>query len=514
MSSIRDKKKSNTTKVLINTGAQVLPEIVNFVSGMVLPRFMLLAFGSAMTGLVSSINQMLNYLKKMEAGLSTASAVNLYRPLAQKDNEKVREVVSASRHFYRNVGVLFTLGACILAAVYPILFDVNIDGYAWYMVSALVLILAGSASFNYFFSAGFQALLIADQKYYVVSLLSTLTGFLTIPCVLLAILTKNMLVVQSMHLLMAILQSILIVVYSRKTYKQVTVYTGNFEKTSMNMRWDVFINELALLVETNCPIIILTIAVGLEAVAVYSIYNMIFVALQSVIRISRDAVRPAFGQVWAGGDKESVKDCYSEFEWLIFFVTIIAYTITAVMIVPFVALYTDGITDANYIVPIFAILSCIAGAVRQLQIPASVMIGAAGKFKETRYYILTATGVAVVVGTIGAYLWGIDGVMVGVLCGTLIKTISTIVYINKKVLCRSMKLVATRTLRAAVVVALSVLPFITFIKFNPANYLEWIIDAIIVSLWTLLVALINAWFFDRKDMKKLVGRIFSAVRGK
>lgn len=502
-----------TKKAIINTAAQVLPEIVNTVSGLILPRFLLLTFGSALTGLVSSINQFLTYLRKMEAGLSTASAVNLYKPLAQKDTEKTREVVSASRHFYRWVGILFSIGACLLAVLYPFLFRVDVEGYTWYKVTTLVLILAGSAAFNYFISASYQALLIADQRYYIVSLNMTVFGAVTIPCVLLAITTDNMLVVQGVNLLMAVLQSVALAVYTKRKYGEAVKYTRNFSKSSMNMRWDVFINELALLIETNCPIIILTAAVGLEAVSVYTVYNMIFVALQSVIRISRDALRPAFGQAWANGEEQLVRDCYSEFEWLIHFITVAAYTIAAITILPFIRLYTDGITDAEYIVPIFAFVACAAGAVRQLQIPASVMIGAAGQFKQTRWYIVGAAATAVILGTVGAIFYGLNGVMFGVLCGSLIKAISTICYINRQVLRRSLTVFFKRFLRGILVVLISVLPFVTFIHLEPTNYFWWIADAVGVSLWVLAVSAVNALLFDRTDMKLLIKRLFTAVKG-
>lgn len=508
------KKKENgrTAKVIINTLAQLLPEIVNTISGFVLPRFILLTFGSALTGLVSSINQFLTYLRKMEAGLSTASAVNLYKPLAKKDEKKVREVVAASKHFYRWVGILFSIGACILAALYPFIVDVNIQGYSWYKVSTLVLILAGSAAFNYFFSSAYQALLIADQRYYIVSINMTVYGALTIPLILLTLKTGNMLIVQLVNLLLAVAQAVTLVFYTKWKYKNMVKPTKEFDKKSMNMRWDVFLNELGFLVETNAPSLIITFLIGLSAVSVYTVYNMVFVALQSVIRISREALRPAFGQAWAAGEKDVVKKCYAEFECLIFEATVVLYTIAGIMLLPFVRIYTEGVTDANYILPLFGVFFCMSGAIRQLQIPASVMVGAAGKFKEVRSCVLVSALSCVVIGALGGIFFGMSGVMFGMVCGTCIKTAYTTYFINKKVLERNLGTTISRLLRGGAVVLISVAPFVLGIKLVPTNFIEWIVQAVGVSVWVLGVSIINLLLFDRRDILGLCKRLINVVR--
>ncbi len=547
---MKEKKElSRTAKALRNTAAQTLPEIVSQISGLILPRFMLATFGSALTGLVSSINQFILYLRKMEAGLSTASAVNLYKPLAQKDEEKSRQVVSASRHFYRQVGVLFSIGALILAAIYPLIVDVGIEGYTWYKVATLVIILSGSAAFGFFCSSSYQALLIADQRYYVVSLCTAIYGLISIPVILLVIRTENMLIVQLANTLLAGAQALTIAIYAKLKYKKITKSTKDFSKNAMSMRWEVFINEMGTLVETNAPYLIITFILGLANVSVYYVYNMVFVALQSIVRISRDTLRPTFGQAWASGEKETVKSCYAEYEWLIFTMTVVLYTIAGLMLLPFVGLYTSGITDAQYIVPAFGLFFCISGVIRQFQVPASVMVGAAGKFKEVRGSILTTAAVCVVIGVAGALLgnlmdiqcltvnmpmgilgefyggvflgkefvkattgYGLTGVMFGMMCAACIRTSYTTWFINTKVIERGIKPTVIRLFRFAITTVLAILPFITVIEINPSNFFGWLAWAVIVGVWVLVINLISAFLFDKKDMKNLFNRLLGVVK--
>ena len=62
----------------------------------------------------------------------------------------------------------------------------------------------------------------------------------------------------------------------------------------------------------------------------------------------------------------------------------ILFTSTAILIVPFVLVYTEGINDANYNLPWFGILLTISHMFYCLRLPYSMIVLAAGHFKETQ----------------------------------------------------------------------------------------------------------------------------------
>ncbi len=503
--------KSVTKKALINTLFQVISELVVEVSGLILPRFMLLTFGSALTGLVSSINQLIKYLKKMEAGMSTASSVSLYGPLAKGDYDRASEVVSTSKSFYRRIGLYFSIGSLILAFVYPFVVEIEADNFQWYKVTCLVLILAGSGAFSYFISSAYQALLIADQKYYVVSIVNTIYGVITIPVILAMLLTKSMLLVQMGNLVIMVLQATTLTVFAKKIYRGKIRSVKTKDMSIMSMRWEVFINEIGLLIETNAPFLIITFMMGASSVAVYAVYNMVFQALQSIVRMSRDALRPAFGQVWATGDVERTKNAYDQYEWLIYTLTFVLYTVAGILVLPFVKLYTRGVEDIEYIIPLFAVFFCLSSAIRQIQVPASVMIGAAGKFKEVRGNIIVTAVLCLVLGVAGGYFFGLSGVMIAMTCAALVRTGYTTYLINKKVLTRGIKRTVFRLLRLMIATTIAIIPFITFITVNPSNLYIWLIWGVGVTLWVSLVHVIFALIFDRSAMKSIIERLIASI---
>ncbi len=88
-------------------------------SGLLLPRFYLLAYGSAINGMVSSVGQFMSYLT-LEAGVGSASAVAPYGPLVKGD---VNAILAAAREFYIRSGILYFILVAGLTFGYPYLVE-------------------------------------------------------------------------------------------------------------------------------------------------------------------------------------------------------------------------------------------------------------------------------------------------------------------------------------------------------------------------------------------------------
>ena len=87
-------------QALKNMVASLLLQVIVLLSGLILPRFILEAYGSSVNGMITSVNQFLTYLGLAEAGVGTATVVALYTPLALKQTEEVNSILSATRKFY------------------------------------------------------------------------------------------------------------------------------------------------------------------------------------------------------------------------------------------------------------------------------------------------------------------------------------------------------------------------------------------------------------------------------
>ena len=155
---------------LINIITSLVMQVVSIVSGLIIPRIVLLYFGSTVNGLVNSINQYISYVSLIEGGVTGVIAANMYKPLVEKDDKKLSSVLVTASSFYRKISFLLIIYTMFVSIVYPIIVDTGFDN--WY-VSILTIVLAITTMLQYMFSLTMTTLLQADKKGYVVYLTQT-----------------------------------------------------------------------------------------------------------------------------------------------------------------------------------------------------------------------------------------------------------------------------------------------------------------------------------------------------
>lgn len=105
MTTLSDTEKNENLPVRKNVVAAslastLLLQVITLISGLILPRVLISAFGSEMNGLVSSVTQILNYITLLEGGVGGVVTASLYRPLAENDLRKISGIVNATERFF------------------------------------------------------------------------------------------------------------------------------------------------------------------------------------------------------------------------------------------------------------------------------------------------------------------------------------------------------------------------------------------------------------------------------
>ena len=73
-----------------------LGQFLILATSIILPRFILVSFGSEVNGVVSTITQIFTYIALLEAGIGNASLNRLYKNLAENDKDGISQTVSAT----------------------------------------------------------------------------------------------------------------------------------------------------------------------------------------------------------------------------------------------------------------------------------------------------------------------------------------------------------------------------------------------------------------------------------
>lgn len=453
-------------------------QFVTAICGFILPPLIIRTFGSTMNGMISSITQFIAYLNLVEAGIGAASIAALYKPLATENFEKINEILSATKKFYFRSGFVFSAGIVALAFVYPLIAGKEVDNLTSRL---MVLILGISGSAEFFLIGKYRVLLVADKKIYVISFLQSAAMILnTTVAVILIKKGFGILAVKLSSSLVYLSRFFVLSFYIRKKYKFVSFKSVPYVKEISQSR-NALVHQISGFIVYNSPLIILTIFCGLKEVSVYSVYALVFTAINNILTAFSNGLQAFFGESLVKDSNEKIKSLYISYETSFFSLMFWGYSCAYILILPFMNLYTSNMIDENYIRPILSLLLVISGILTNIRQPGSQMINAAGHFEETQWRSITEASINIVSSVLFTLKFGIYGVVAGNICSSLYRGIDVVVYTNRHILKTGIVRSFLKILFLTLIFLLMVL-IVQKIPFDFKNWEHWLLNAVLVAV--------------------------------
>lgn len=502
---------NRTQKFALNSLTSMISQIVVMAAGMITPRLMIATYGSEMNGLVSSLNQFILYITLVEAGIGGAAIYSLYKPLAEQDHGGISSILVAAKKSYRQAGYIFSAGIFILAVVYGFLS--NAESVSFGTIFTLTIILGINGCFDFFFLAGDRVLLTADQRNYVISFATIInTVIRTLIICVMAAHRMNILILYGSASSLVLIKAGIIVCYSRNNYSYIDT-NAQPDTNAMEKRWEVIYQQILGIVQTGAPTVLATILLNLVSVSIYSIYNMVISGINGVLSIFISGLPAGFGDLIARNENTTLRKTVSEFEVAYYYILSIVYGLAFTLIMPFVSVYTRGLSDANYYYPLLGAVIVLNGLLYNIKTPQSMLIVSAGMYKETRWRVTIQGLIIVVFGAIGGQLAGMVGIMLGSCLSNLYRTIDVLFFTPKYITNASPLKSIFRMILVIVNIALI---YGVSLIYSPmcVNYLQWIELAIVYGIWAVIVVTVNAYAFERKEFISLMKRMLSLVKRK
>ena len=153
-----------------NLLSAVMYQITHLIYGLIVPRLILGSFGSELNGMVSSITQFLSFISLLEGGLGAVVLAELYMPIEEKDDNRIKGILYSCQKFFSKLAVFFIIYTLILAVGYS--YSVR-NKYSITFTITLVFILSLTILAQYLFSITYKLYLQADQKIYITNLITT-----------------------------------------------------------------------------------------------------------------------------------------------------------------------------------------------------------------------------------------------------------------------------------------------------------------------------------------------------
>lgn len=487
-------------KAVINIIMMLLLQIIAIIYGFIIPKIIITSFGSKVNGLVSSITQFLAYITLLESGVGPVIKASLYKPLANKNKQDIANIIKASEKFFKTISYIFIAYLLCLAFIYPLIVS---SEFSYFYTLSLIIIISISTFAEYYFGMAYRLYLQAEQKSYIISLIQIITYVLSV--IIIIILVKYNCSIHIIKLasgLIFVLRPILQNIYVKKKYQiNLNIADKNYQ---LKNKWDGLAQHIAAVIHGSTDITILTIFCNLAEVSVYSIYYLIVKGIKSITQAFTGGIDASFGDMIAKGENENLNKKFSLYEIFYFTIITIIYTCTIILIVSFVSVYTKGITDANYIRPIFGVLLVLSEFMWAIRLPYSSITLAAGHFKETKKGAWIEVITNIVLSIILVFKYGIIGVAIGTLVAMLIRTIEFVYHTNKYILNRNI----FESVKKIIIIIIEVLLIVFLSKYLPKiniiSYLTWIEYALLVSILSIAIVLLINVIIYKKEFKEMI----------
>ncbi|MFK9117577.1 polysaccharide biosynthesis C-terminal domain-containing protein [Peribacillus frigoritolerans] len=497
-------------KALANIIVSLLLQLTTIICGFIVPILIIKTYGSSVNGVIQTISQFLGYIVLLEAGVGGVVRAALYKPLAKKDIVLISTTLKATEKFFRLIGYVFIGYLIIVAIGLPVLVSGDFDKIFTF---TLVLIIGISLFAEYFFGITYQLLLQADQRLFISSGLQIIITIInTIIVVVLIKFDANIHIVKLCSTLIFVLRPIFLHIYVKRKYKIIKDCQAN--NNTIKQKWDGLGHHLAYFLNNNSDIVVLILFTNVKEVSVYSVYMMVVTGVRNIVTTFSSGIEAAFGNMIAKGEEKALNRNFNIFEFFSFYITTVFFTSTALLIIPFISVYTSGITDVNYIRPLFAYIFVAAGAAYCIRLPYHSVVIAAGHFKQTRNGAFIEALINILLSVVLVNFYGLVGVAIGTLCAMLFRTLQYIYYLSTNILNRSI----WKSIKRIIVNVFSVIANVILLKYLPTvdidSYINWSIYAFQVTAVTAIVILVINYLFYYDDMKNLIEIVKRIVKRK
>ncbi len=406
-------------KLRWNIASAMSYQVFTIFCGFLVPRFLLESYGSAVNGLVNSISQFLGLITYLDCGIGAVLQTALYEPLAAQDDQRVSGMLRSGRRFYRKIAGVLVVYVAALILLYPVAVDSSFDRA---FSGSLIAVMSITAFAQYYWGMTDQLLLAADQRLYITNTVQIITLLAnTGACILLM---RQGFSIQTVKLATSVifLAKPLLFRFYVNQYHTID-RTPSCREEPLTQKWNGLAQHIAAVVIGGTDTVVLSLFSTLENVSVYGVYFLVINGLEKLFVSASSGFRSYFGDLWAKQELAQLRTAFDSLAWAIHTGVVFVFGCASVLLVPFVSVYTAGITDVNYTVPEFALLITLAYGFYCLRLPYDTMVLAGYHYKQTQWSYLVAAALNLSISIFLVQKLGLVGVAIGTLVSMAYQTV-------------------------------------------------------------------------------------------
>ena len=413
-------QESRVKKSLLNARVNLIFYFLTLVLSFFSRKIFLDRLGADFIGLTGTIGNLLGFLNLAESGVSAAIAVVLYAPLFERNEQKIKEIVSVMGFLYHAIGKIILVSGFVLACFFPLIFS-NVELELPIVYFTFISFL-GTSLIGYFINYK-QVLLSADQRNYVVAAYSQSANIIKILLQMgLAYYIGNYYLWVVVEFLFGILYSIILDWKIKQVYPWLVtdIKQGKAlcEKYPDVMRYtkQLFVHKIGSVAYTQVTPFLIYAFASLQAVAYYGNYTLITSKFSLLLTNFLGGTNASVGNLIAEGDKDKILKVYWELMSIRFLFTGITVFAMYYLLPPFIVLWLGKEYVMSEVLLFLVLVSFALSIIRGV---TEEFLFGYGLFSDVWSPFIEAT-ILIVVAMFGGILWGLEGTLLGAIVSSII----------------------------------------------------------------------------------------------
>ena len=497
-------------KSVLNAATAMIQMVIVSILGLVLTRTIITKYGSDYNGINSTVNQIVNAIMVLEGGFTLASNVALFAPFSAGNHDEVNAVLAATSKRFKTVGFIALIIGILFAFLFPVMVSSTMP--AW-MISMLMITVLLPSCFNLGLTMRYRVLILTDQREYIISIITTITYILgCVSAILIMNAGKSLLTARMLIAVSLFLCYFGIIMYCRYRYPwHCFSEKPAFDKIKGTK--SVLVLKLTSMFYLSFPIIVISTLPdnGTMIASVYAVYRSVVTVISNGLASLTNAPRLGFGALFAEGRTDDAEAFFYQYEKITCIALSAVLGTTCLLLMPFIELYTSGVTDISYVDKKMAAIMLFTVLFETLHIPSGQMIQMKGDFTASRKIQSISCIVLVVAMVIGRFAFGIYGIISAVFLAAVVIAVMEIFYTGRYIFNRSVSGFLKNTIPCIVICIITMYAgFAGIIHCN--SYIVFCVEGIVSLAGCLLITAAINCIVDIQGMIAVTNKVESTFR--
>ena len=318
-----DKKRS-----LLNIGVSIVFKFILTIGFLYVRRCLIEYCGNEINGLNSLYLSIIGFLAIAELGIGNAITFCMYKPIIEKDINKVASLYKLFKKLYTSIGIIIFIGGL---AIMPFLeylakdySKINVNMYSTFVLMLISTVL------TYFYSAKTSLIEAYKDNYITTTIHSFACLFLYGTQVIVIMISRSFTLYLACQIVSVLLEWIITNIIAKKLHSDILI-TNNSDldkQTKLEVIKNIkamFMHKVGNLLVSTTDSMIISAFIGVVVLGKYSNYSLIASQMVAVISLFFIPLTAIIGHVWVEYGIESIKRYFSFFHAFNYIIAVVFF---------------------------------------------------------------------------------------------------------------------------------------------------------------------------------------------